>query len=29
MKTTARQRKINWIPLPDPVAESEVNLELN
>ena len=28
MKTTATQRKVYWIPLPDPIKEEEVNLVL-
>ena len=28
MKTTAPSRKINWIPLPDPITEEEVKLVL-
>ncbi len=28
MKTTVTKRKVNWIPLPDPVREEEVKLEL-
>lgn len=28
MKTTTTARKVNWIPLPDPITEDEVKLEL-
>src|SRR5438132_12180152 len=29
MKTAATPRQVNWIQLPDPVRESEVNIYLN
>lgn len=28
MKTTAAARTVNWIPLPDPIREEEVNIRL-
>lgn len=28
MKTAAKRSKVNWIPLPDPIREEEVVLEL-
>jgi hypothetical protein len=28
MKTTPPQRKVNWTPLPDPLREDQVKLEL-
>ena len=28
MKTTAKTKQVNWIPLPDPLPEDQVKLEL-
>jgi hypothetical protein len=28
MKTTVTKRKVNWVHLPDPIRESEVNIRL-